>query len=155
MKIQTFLTGFAALAITVSSAVYADEIYKWTDEDGNVHYEDRPSGEPSEQRLQFSYNRTDSTTVDERVKAQRDVENTRREARADKDAEDQTIAEERAAAEKKLEQCQQYRASLKVMLESRRVYREDEAGERTYLDDTARAEARTKAEELIKETCSS
>lgn len=155
MKIQTFLTGFAALAITVSSAVYADEIYKWTDEDGNVHYEDRPSGEPSEQRLQFSYNRTDSTTVDERVKAQREVENTRREARADKDAEDQTIAEERAAAEKKLEQCQQYRASLKVMLESRRVYREDEAGERTYLDDTARAEARTKAEELIKETCSS
>lgn len=155
MKIQTFLAGFAALAITVSSAVYADEIYKWTDEDGNVHYEDRPSGEPSEQRLQFSYNRTDSTTVDERVKAQREVENTRREARADKDAEDQTIAEERAAAEKKLEQCQQYRASLKVMLESRRVYREDEAGERTYLDDTARAEARTKAEELIKETCSS
>lgn len=155
MKIQTFLAGFAALAITVSSAVYADEIYKWTDEDGNVHYEDRPSGEPSEQRLQFSYNRTDSTAVDERVKAQRDVENTRREARADKDAEDQTIAEERAAAEKKLEQCQQYRASLKVMLESRRVYREDEAGERTYLDDTARAEARTKAEELIKETCSS
>lgn len=155
MKIQTFLTGFAALAITVSSAVYADEIYKWTDEDGNVHYEDRPSGEPSEQRLQFSYNRTDSTAVDERVKAQREVENTRREARADKDAEDQTIAEERAAAEKKLEQCQQYRASLKVMLESRRVYREDEAGERTYLDDTARAEARTKAEELIKETCSS
>lgn len=155
MKIQTFLAGFAALAITVSSAVYADEIYKWTDEDGNVHYEDRPSGAPSEQRLQFSYNRTDSTTVDERVKAQRDVENTRREARADKDAEDQTIAEERAAAEKKLEQCQQYRASLKVMLESRRVYREDEAGERTYLDDTARAEARTKAEELIKETCSS
>lgn len=155
MKIQTFLAGFAALAITVSSAVYADEIYKWTDEDGNVHYEDRPSGAPSEQRLQFSYNRTDSTAVDERVKAQRDVENTRREARADKDAEDQTIAEERAAAEKKLEQCQQYRASLKVMLESRRVYREDEAGERTYLDDTARAEARTKAEELIKETCSS
>ncbi len=155
MKILYFLAGFAALAITVSSAVYADEIYKWTDEDGNVHYEDRPSGAPSEQRLQFSYNRTDSTAVDERVKAQRDVANTRLEARADKDAEDQTIAEERAAAEKKLEQCQQYRASLKVMLESRRVYREDEAGERTYLDDTARAEARTKAEELIKETCSS
>ena len=154
MKIRTFLTSFAALAITVSSAVYADEIYKWTDEDGNVHYEDRPSGEPSEQRLQFSYNRTDSTAVDERVKAQRDDTNTRREARADKDAENQTIAEERAAAEKKLEQCQQYRASLKVMLESRRVYREDEAGERTYLDDTARAEARTKAEALIKENCS-
>ena len=39
------------------------------------------------------------------------------------------------------------------MLESRRVYREDEAGERVYLDDAQRAEARSQAEELIKETC--
>lgn len=155
MKIRHFLTGFAALAITVSSAVYADEIYKWTDDEGGIHYEDRPSGEPSEERLQFSYNRTNSTAVDERVQAQRDVTNTRREARSDKDAEERTVADDRAAADKKLEQCQKYRAQLKVMLESRRVYREDEAGERTYLDDTARAEARTNAEELIKETCGS
>ena len=42
---------------------------------------------------------------------------------------------------------------LKTMLESRRVYREDEAGERSYLDEAQRAEARSKAEELIKETC--
>ena len=42
---------------------------------------------------------------------------------------------------------------LKTMLESRRVYREDAAGERSYLGEAERAEARSKAEELIKETC--
>ena len=41
------------------------------------------------------------------------------------------------------------------MLESRRLYRQDEAGERTYLDDAEREEARAKTEELIKETCGS
>ena len=155
MNIRRLMAGLAALTLTLSSGVFADEIYKWTDEDGNIHYEDRPSGEPSEERLQFSYNRTNSSVVDQRVKAPRDMEKTRRATREEAAAEQRTAAENRAAAEERLAKCDSYRASLKTMLESRRVYREDEAGERQYLDETARAEARTKAEELIKETCGS
>jgi len=147
------MAGMAALTLTLSPAVFADEIYKWTDADGNVHYEDRPSGEPSEERLQFSYNRTNSGNVQKRVQAQRDSENARRKTREEAAAEDRTAAENRAATEERLVKCESYRASLKKMLESRRIYREDEAGERQYLDETAKAEARTKAEELIKETC--
>ncbi len=153
MNIRYLLIGSAALAMTVSAAVFADDIYKWTDANGDVHYEDRPSGEPSEERLQFSYNRTNSTALEQRVQARRDAGATRREAREEAQAEQRIAAETRAAAEEKRARCQTYRAKLKTMLESRRVYREDEAGERTYLDETARAEARTKAEELIKETC--
>jgi len=153
MNTRQIISGIAALAIMISSAALADDIYKWTDADGNVHYEDRPSGDPSEQRLQFSYNRTNASAVQNRVQSQRDVATTRREAREEAEADKQTAAENRAAAEQKLAQCHSYRAKLKTMLESRRVYREDEAGERSYLDDAQRAEARTKAEELIKETC--
>jgi len=153
MNTRHLITGIAAIAISVSTGAFADEIYKWTDEDGSVHYEDRPSGAPSEQRLQFSYNRTDSTALQERVDTQRDTDNTRREAREEAEAAELSAAEERAAAEQKLAQCQSYRATLKTMLESRRVYRQDDAGERVYLDETQRAEARAQAEELIKETC--
>ncbi len=153
MNIRHLLIGSAALAMTVSSSVFADGIYKWTDANGGVHYEDRPSGEPTEERLQFSYNRTNSTAVDNRVQARRDAGDTRREAKEETEAEQRTTAENRAAADEKLAQCQTYRAKLKTMLESRRVYREDEAGERSYLDEAQRAEARSKAEELIKETC--
>ena len=155
MNTRHLITGFAALAITISTGAFADDIYKWTDENGNVHYEDRPSGEPSEQRLQFSYNRTNAKSVQDRVEHQQDVANTRREAKDEAEAAERTAAEERAAAEQKLAQCDSYRAKLKTMLESRRVYREDESGERTYLDEAQRAEARSKAEELIKETCGS
>lgn len=147
------MTGLAALAITVSSSVLADEIYKWTDADGNVHYEDRPSGAETEERLQFSYNRTNSDAVQKRVQAQRDVSAARNEAREDADAKKQTRAEEKAAAEQKVAACSQYRAQLKTMLESRRLYREDAAGERVYLDDAGREEARKKAEDLIQENC--
>jgi len=155
MNTRHLIIGFAALAITISTGAFADDIYKWTDENGNVHYEDRPSGNPSEQRLQFSYNRTNAKSVQGRVQRQQDVANTRREARDEADAAERTAADERAAAEQKLAQCDSYRAKLKTMLESRRVYRENEAGERAYLDEAQRAEARTKAEELIKETCGS
>lgn len=153
MNIRRLMTAFAALAITVSTSAYADDIYKWIDAEGNVHYEDRPSGEPSEERLQFSYNRTNSAAVQGRVQARRDATNARAEAKSEAEAEQRTAAEERAAAEEKLAKCQVYRAKLKTMLESRRVYRENAAGGRDYLDDAARAEARSKAEALIKETC--
>jgi len=153
MNIRHLLIGSAALAMTVSASVFADDIYKWTDANGNAHYEDRPSGEPSEERLQFSYNRTNSSAVDQRMQAQRDAGTARREAKEEAKSEQRTATESRAAAEEKQVKCQSYRAKLKTMLESRRVYREDESGERTYLGETARAEARTKAEELIKETC--
>jgi hypothetical protein len=153
MNIRHVMTGFAALAIAVSSAAFADDIYKWTDEDGNVHYEDRPSGAESEERLQFSYNRTDSSAVQARVQTQRDATSNRRQAREDAASDKQTAQESRAAAEEKQAQCKTYRTQLKTMLESPRVYREDESGERNYLDEAARAEARSKAEELIKETC--
>jgi len=153
MNTRHVIIGFAALAITISTGAFADDIYKWTDKNGNVHYEDRPSGDPSEQRLQLSYNRTNAESVRGRVQHQQDAANTRREAREEADAAERTAADERVAAEQKLAQCELYRAKLKTMLESRRVYRENEAGERTYLDEAQRAEARTRAEELIKETC--
>ncbi len=153
MNIRHVMTGFAALAIAVSTATFADQIYKWTDEDGNIHYEDRPSGAASEERLQFSYNRTDNSAVQARVQTQRDATSNRRQARQNAANDKQTAQESRAAAEEKQAQCQSYRAQLKMMLESPRVYREDEFGERDYLDEAARAEARSKAEEAIKETC--
>lgn len=155
MNTRHLFIGFAAFAIAVSTGAVADEIYKWTDENGDVHYEDRPSGEPSEQRLQFSYNRTNAETVQGRIDHQQDVANTRREAKEEAAAAERTAEEERAAAEQRLAQCQTYRANLKTMLEARRVYHEDESGERNYLNDAQRAEARSKAENLIKETCGS
>ena len=153
MKTQHLKISILALALTFCGGAFANEIYKYTDADGNVHYTDRPSGESTEERLQVSYNRTNNSAVDERVKTRRIVEAQREEARAEAKTAKQTAEDERVAAEEKAARCADYRQKMKSMLEARRVYREDENGERVYLDDVSRAEARSKAEELIKENC--
>lgn len=153
MKTRHLTSGIIALALTFSSGAFANEIYKFTDANGNVHYTDRPSGDSNEERLQVSYNRTDNSAVQERVNTRRDFEAKRDEARSEAKSAKQAAEDERAAAEAKAARCADYRQKMKSMLEARRVYREDEKGERVYLDDVARAEARSKAEELIKENC--
>ena len=51
MNTKRLKVGFAALVIAISTSAFADEIYKWVDQDGNVQYEDRPSGDPAEEQL--------------------------------------------------------------------------------------------------------
>jgi len=154
MDIRHLTISVTVLAITASSGVFADDIYKWIDADGHVHYEDRPSGAASEEILQFSYNRTSSSALQQREQSRLDGAATRRAAREEREAEERSAVETRAAAEEKLAKCQDYRRRMQTMLDSRRLYREDENGERVYLDDVARAEARQQAENLIRETCS-
>ena len=155
MKTRQLKIGIIAVAMTLCGGAFANEIYKYTDAEGNVHYTDRPSGDANEERLQVSYNRTDNSAVQNRVKSRLATEAKREEARSEAQKAEQTAEEERVAAEEKAARCEDYRQKMKAMLESRRVYREDASGERVYLDDVARAEARTKAEELIKENCDS
>jgi len=155
MNTKRLKVGFAALVIAISTSAFADEIYKWVDQDGNVHYEDRPSGDPSEEQLQFSYNRTDTDALQNRVEALDDAEDSRQEAR-DQAAEEKRAAEEdRVTAEQKKVECASHRARLEELLRSPKIYRLDDEGERTYLDETQRAESRTRAETFVKETCDS
>ncbi len=155
MKGKRFLMGFAVLAMTVSGASMAEGIYKWTDEQGNVHYEDRPTGSATEERLTLTYSRTNSAALQQRVKSHLDAEATRQEAR-NKAAEDAKSAETAAAeAAAKKKKCESYRARLQTLIQSRRVYRQDDNGERVYLDEQAIQTARQGVEELIAENCSS
>lgn len=153
MKTRHLMAGLTALALTVSGAAFADNIYKWTDDEGNVHYGDRPSGEPTEQRMQITYARTSTRTVQRQQQRYQDSAARREEARGAAAEAEQKAADERAAADERMAKCEQTRAQLKQMLEARRVYREDDDGERVYLDDDQRAEARDQAEELIEEYC--
>ena len=155
MNIRHLKTCIAAFALALSFSAVGDEIYKWTDAEGNVHYEDRPSGNASEQTMQVTYNRTNNTVVKSRVQNRRDYEKAREDTRAEAKKAQLTAAEERKVAEERAAQCKDYRQKMKTMLEAPRVYRENENGERAYLDDAARVDARQKAEDLIKEACGS
>jgi len=151
-KRTALLVSLAALAFAGSAV--ANEIYKWTDDDGNVHYEDRPTGAPSEERLALSYKRTDSGAVQQRVNAHRERQAARAEAKSVAAAADQEAADNAAADAERKQSCERARARLETYLQSRRLYRTDDNGERVYLDEAQREEARQKAEEQITEFCS-
>jgi hypothetical protein len=155
MKGKRFLIGFAVLAMTVGGGAMASEIYKWTDEGGNVHYGDRPSDTHNEELMAMSYRRTDSNALQQRVQGQAEAMTARQEAK-DAAAEEAKAAEAKAnEAAQNQKKCESYRARLKTFVESRRLYRQDENGERVYLDEQQTQDARQRVEELIAEHCAS
>ena len=154
MKRKQIALACAVAALTVAPGVMANEIYKWTDDDGNVHYEDRPTGAPSEERVDITYRRTDSSVVQKRIDARHDAQAAREEAKSVAAAAENEAAENAAAQAERKQACERSRARLDSYLQARRLYRTDDSGERVYLDDSQREEARRKAEEQIAEFCS-
>ena len=154
MKAKRIVLTCAIAAMTVSMGAMANEIYKWTDADGNVHYEDRPSGAATEERLDLTYRSTDRGAVQARVKSRVDAQTAREEAKSTAAAAEQEAADNAAAEQQRRERCDQARARLESYLQARRLYRTDDNGERVYLDDAQSQQARQKAEEQIAEFCS-
>ena len=131
------------LAVSSAGTVFAGDIYKWTDEDGNVHYGDRPTAEASEEPLAVSSGITDPPKVEARNEVN---------AAAIEPAEP-TPEELRAQAREREEKCATYKAHLQRLLTSRRLYRQDENGERVYLDEDETLTARERVQNQVEEYC--
>ena len=149
-----YLLVVSITALLASGLAVASEIYKWTDEDGNVHYVDRPTGQPDETRLDIYSARTDNAAVQARVQQRRESRAAAEQAASE--APDEMSKEDlRAEQQKRQEQCEKYRARLERYLQSQRLYKEDGTGERVYLDEEQTLAARARVEEQIKEYCGS
>lgn len=152
MARHTALLILIAAAAATSGAV-AGEIYKYTDADGNVYFVDRPTGQPSEERLDIISSRTNDASVRASVQARLDRQAEREAARTRAAEQAQSAAEAAAEAERRAEQCASHRARMEAYLRSTRLYREDASGERVYLDEQQILDARAKLQEKIQETC--
>ena len=152
MNRKLLVLVITAAALTTSA--FAGEIYKYVDDNGSVHYVDRPTGESGEERLDVTYSGTSSETVTAQVQKRRDYMAALEEARTDAKSQREAEAQARAEMEERAAKCQEQRARLESYLQSRRLYRENAAGEREYLDEEQTMEARRKVEEAIQEHCS-
>ena len=144
----------SASAVATGTPALAGEIYKFVDDDGNVHFVDRPSGQSGEERLQLTYARTSNAAIEGQIKSRQEYMEAREKAREEemtqREAEETMRVEERQRAKK----CEEHRARLESYLQARRLYRQNDAGEREYLDDSEMLEARRQVEDKIAETCS-
>ncbi len=139
--------------ILLAGTAMAGDIYKYVDKDGNVHYGDRPSGEATEQRMALASRSTDSASVDARIEQRLERDAQREEARQERAAEKEEAAAVREEAEKRAARCEESRARLQSYDAALRLYKQDENGERVYLDDAQRAAAEKRARDAISEYC--
>ena len=151
---KTAIACLIMFVVSASGIAFANDIYKWTDEDGNVHYGDRPTGDASEQRLAISSSPTDPSKVQARVQARHTAREAAEEAAAS-EPEGPTEEELLAQAEERRQKCDTFRARLQKFVTSRRLYKQDDNGERVYLDEEETQAARERVENQVQEYCHS
>ena len=151
------LTLAVASALCVSTAL-ASEIYRYVDEDGNVLYRDIPSGDPSEEHLDVRSRPTNDAAVQANVKSSQEARAEQAKYAAEQkvldDAEKMTPGERRDLAAARQDKCQENRDRLLSYVASRRLYQEDDNGERVYLSDDEAQAASDRVQALIDENCS-
>lgn len=154
MNRKLLLLMLSAAAVATGASAFAGEIYKYVDEDGGIHYLDRPTGESGEERLDVTYAGTNNASVSAQVKQRQEYMAALDEAREESLSRHEAEEKARAELEQRDARCQEHRSRLESYLQSRRLYQENEAGEREYLDEAQTLAARQKVEELIQENCS-
>lgn len=145
----------AALVTSAPGALLAGQIYKWTDDDGVVHFGDRPSGADSETVILLTTEPTDRTQAQARVQSRAEARSAAAREEAAAAAEGPTEEELLAEAEERAEKCTMFKERLEKFVTSRRLYRQDENGERVYLDEAETIAARAKVQEQVLEYCKS
>jgi hypothetical protein len=142
--------ALVAMLVLATGAVYADDIYKWVDEQGRTHFGSSPppgrkaerlktpstaSEPPSEtspghtwqQQLQAANERREQARKQQRETVKRDRENDRR--------------------------CAEARRTLRMLDRDRPVFRVDAKGEREYMEDSQRQASRDAANQNVAEYC--
>lgn len=157
MKNKARLTTLPAILISTAifaTASQAGEIYRWTDENGNVNYTDKPMAESSE-RVNIESRRTDPAAVQAQLQARLDRQARAADEAAEADAAEQTRQEKLAERKEREDKCATYRQQLTRLVQNRRIYRQGADGERDYLDEAQMAQARADAQSRVEEYCGS
>lgn len=137
---------FTLAASTLIASSAGADVYKYTDEQGNVLYTDKPKTLPAE-RLNVQSQSTDIVAVQARQDAEQkrsqDAANTRQQTVAQRS--DQQEATQLTAKDK-AERCTKARERYDTYMNSQKLYEQQADGERRYLSseelDAARAAAK-------------
>lgn len=158
MRIATimFAVLIATLANPATDASAADEIYRWVDENGVVHFGDRPPANTAAEILSIQQSESsdsavapdaDSADLSTPTEPQPSAAQQKRDERAEKRAE--LEANEKIIAEA----CAQRRTIVSQLEPSTRVMVQTEDGTVARMDDNVRLETLNEAKSYIADNC--
>ena len=154
MIYKSAIACLVMVVVSASGIAFASDIYKWTDENGNVHYGDRPTDVMTVKRVAISSSPTNPSQVQARAKTRYASKDSAQDS-ASREPQGPTREELAAKAAEKRQKCDTYKARLQKFVQSRRLYKEDENGERVYLDEDQTQAARDRVENQVQEYCHS
>jgi hypothetical protein len=127
------------------------ELYKWTDSQGKVHYTDQPPTvnaqtikSPQSGQAETTTQATQTLNEKDQAYQKRREEAEQARLKAEKEAEQERI---------KRENCTKARNNLNTLQNTSRVYTTNAAGQRTYMDDAARADALANSQKAVSDFC--
>lgn len=139
------------MALAFSGPLSAKQIYKWTDEDGNVHYSDLPVA--GAELVTVRSRPTNSDLVKNEMQAVANYETERAERLEAAATREEAAAEKQATEEERQANCAKYTERQVRFTENRRLYRMDENGERVYYDEEEMAAARANVADMVAKYC--
>lgn len=151
---QAFRTRAGRLLLlgTLTFTAHADaDLYKWTDAQGKVHYSDQPPSMNAQTVKNTAAGQADITTQSTQSLNAKDQAYQKRR----KEAEDARVKAEKEAeqARAQRENCDRARKNLSTLQNTPRVYTTNAGGQRTYMDDAARANALANSQKAVSEFC--
>lgn len=147
--------GFTRILIIflfLSPTISQSEIYKWVDENGMVHFDDRP-GSGNKEKIEIKTTETSSssdTELQERLEQERKLLDIYEEERQEKNLKQ---AEQRKEKKKWKERCAEAKDYKKRVDASSGIYELDEKGERVVLSEEERNARVKELKEFIKNNC--
>lgn len=137
---------------TAAFAVQAHaELYKWTDGQGNTHYSDLAPTVNAQTIKGTSAGQAETTSQATQSLNAKDQDYQKRR----KEAEEARAKREKEAEEARAqrENCDKARKNLGTLQNTSRVYSTDASGQRTYMDDAARASALANSQKAVSDFC--
>jgi hypothetical protein len=148
VKSRCLLSVGAILSLLAGDFAVA-QAYKWTDENGKVHFSDSPPPDRKAERLTIK----PAVPADPNAKPGRSWESQLEESRMGQlRSQQQKDVEERKARAAENE-CHRARYQLDLLQNSRRVYRVDDQGQRQYVDDKDRPAQIQSAQQAVDKYC--
>lgn len=156
---MTFLKGFLKLfsaqimimGLTLSvSQIASAGIYKWVDEQGNVHYGEQRPQNTSSQKMQVQKYAPENKSTYKRPSYTPSTKSTNKNTQ---DNPPEKKKETRAEKKKRLAACEKTRANLKMMEEIGRIRAKDKDGNTRYLSQKEKEAKMQKNREQISKYC--
>ena len=126
-------------------------IYKWTDENGNVHFGDKPLDSSSATELKIDVSRKTGVTNSSGNKSEREY--LLKKIEEEKQEEAKARSKRLAKKKERRSKCNALKSNYQAHIQSNRSYRMSPDGERTYLSDAERTARNNMLKKSISKYC--